>query len=98
MSVKLMIALAVLLFTNQLLGTLSGSWKDGYNKALFVKGLKKIGIIALGYGALGFVSWLAGKYVPSAEYLSGLLIEPISKYFSKICETLRGMLGAEVEG
>lgn len=47
-------------------------------------------------GALAFAARYAAQYVPSAEYLSGILVEPIAKYFSKICESLRGLLNDSV--
>lgn len=96
MSIKLFIVLAVLMGTNQILGTCYGSWKEGFSVELLWAGIKKVFFLALGYGALAFAARYASQYVPSAEYLSGILIEPIAKYFSKICESLRKLLNDSV--
>ena len=96
MSIKLIIVLVVLMVVNQFIGTTYGSWKNGFQKELLVKGFWKIVCLAIGYGALAFASHFASQYVPSAEYLSGILIEPIAKYFSKICESLRRLLDDSV--
>ena len=92
MSLELLAVLLVLMTVNQLLGTGYGSWKSGFDKNLFVRGLKKIGLLLLGYGALAFATHFAGAYVPSVEYLSGILLEPIARYFTKICDSLRNLL------
>lgn len=92
MSIKLMIVLLVLVGVNQAIGTTYGWWKEGFDKTCFLSGLYKIGILLLGYGALAFAAYYAAEYVPSAEYVSGILIEPIARYFTKICEKLRSML------
>ena len=91
-SLSLLAVLVILMTVNQLLGTGYGSWKEGFNKDLFTSGLKKFGSLLLGYGALAFSAHFAGDYVPNAEYLSGILIEPIARYFSKICDSLRSLL------
>lgn len=96
MSVKLFIVLIVLMGANQILGTCYGSWKEGFRVELLWAGIKKIFFLALGYGALAFAARYASQYVPSAEYLSGVLVEPIAKYFSKICESLRNLLNDSV--
>lgn len=96
MSIKLIAVLVVLMIVNQIVGTTYGSWKRGFQKDLLWKGLWKIFCLALGYGALAFAAHYASQYVPSAEYLSGILIEPIAKYFSKICESLRHLLDDSV--
>lgn len=96
MSIKLVITLAVLMFANQIIGTAYGSWKEGFNKELFFKGVWKIVCLALGYGALAVACRFASGYVPEVEYISGILVEPIAKYFSKICETLRKLLNDSV--
>lgn len=97
MSLELLAVLLVLMAVNQLLGTGYGSWKSGFDKALFVRGLKKVGLLLLGYGALAFATHFAGSYVPSVEYLSGILLEPIARYFTKICDSLRNLLNEPTE-
>jgi len=98
MSLELLAVLVVLMAVNQALGTGYGSWKDGFNKPLFWRGLKKIGLLLLGYGALAFATHFAGAYVPTAEYLSGILLEPIARYFTKICDALRNLLNEPTSG
>lgn len=92
MSISLIFVLLFLMLTNQIIGTTYGSWKNGFSKELLGKGLLKILYLALGYSALAFAAHFASEYVPAAEYISGILIEPIAKYFSKICESLRMLL------
>ena len=96
MSIKLIIVLVVLMAVNQIVGTSYGTWKDGFSKDKLLSGLWKIGSLALGYGALAFAAHFAAQYIPSAEYVSGILVEPIAKYFSKICESLRCLLSDSV--
>lgn len=96
MSLILIIVLVVLMAVNQIIGTTYGSWKQGFSKDLLITGLLKILYLALGYGALAFAAHFASQYIPEAGYLSGILIEPIAKYFSKICESLRKLLDDSV--
>ncbi|MBQ9940001.1 MAG: hypothetical protein IJO74_00465 [Clostridia bacterium] len=96
MSINLILVLLFLMLTNQIIGTSYGSWKNGFSKELLGKGLLKIFYLAIGYGALAFAAHFASEYVPAAEYISGILIEPIAKYFSKICESLRRLLSDSV--
>ena len=96
MSIKLIVVLVILMVVNQVVGTSYGSWKSGFQKDLLWKGIWKIACLALGYGALAIAAKYASNYVPSAEYLIGSLIEPIAKYFSKICESLRRLLDDSV--
>ena len=96
MSIALIAVLVVLMIVNQIIGTSYGSWKEGFKKELLLSGLWKILSLAIGYGALAFAAHFAAQYVPSAEYLSGILVEPIAKYFSKICESLRRLLDDSV--
>lgn len=92
MSLKLLVVLLVLMAVNQLLGAGYGTWKSGFDRAYFWSGVKKVGLILLGYSALAFAVHYAGNYVPNMEYLSGILVEPIAKYFTKICESLRSLI------
>lgn len=92
MSIKLVIVLAVLLVVNQVIGTGYGTWKDKFDKNLFFSGVKKVALIFIGYGALAFAAHYASEYVPSVEYISGILVEPIARYFAKICESLRNLV------
>lgn len=96
MCLTLICVLLILMGVNQIIGTTYGSWKAGFKKELLYTGLLKIFYLAIGYGALAFAAHFASQYVPAAEYLSGILIEPIAKYFSKICESLRKLLADSV--
>ena len=60
-------------------------------------GLWKIVNLAAAYGAIAFAAKFAAQYVPSAEYLSGVLFEPIAIYFTKICKSLRSLLADSVD-
>lgn len=84
------------MLANQLIGTAYGSWKEGFNGGLLWAGILKIVYLGIGYGALAFAAHYASQYIPPAEYLSGILIEPIAKYFSKICDSLRHLLDDSV--
>ena len=92
MSFKLIFVLIALMLVNQIIGTGYGSWKDGFNKQVFFKGLMKIIYLLLGYGVIALTIHLAAEVVPQAEYLSGILLEPIAKYFTKVCDSLKGLL------
>lgn len=81
MSITLIVVLVVLMIVNQVIGTSYGSWKEGFKKELLLSGLWKIASLALGYGALAFAAHYASQYVPSAEYLSGILVESIANIF-----------------
>ena len=37
-------------------------------------------------------AYFAADYIPKAEYLSGILLEPIAKYFAKVCDSLKQLL------
>lgn len=97
MSIKLILVLAVLMVVNQILGTSYGSWKEGFNSKKLGYGLWKIANLAVAYGAIAFAAKFAAQYVPAAEYLSGILIEPIATYFTKICKSLRSLLSDSVD-
>lgn len=96
MSLVLIVVLIVLMSINQIIGTSYGSWKVGFKKDLLISGLLKITYLALGYGALAFAVHFASQYVPPIEYLNGILVEPIAKYFTKICDSLRRLLDEPV--
>lgn len=96
-SIKLFLVLIALLLTNQLLGTAYGSWKDKFNRDYFLTGLGKILRLCCCYGAVTLAAKFAGDYVPNSEYLSGILLEPIAKYYSKICKSMRDLLNDSVQ-
>lgn len=92
MSFQLICILVVLMIANQAIGTGYGSWKSGYNRAFFWRGVKKIALLFVGYGAIALAVHFAADYIPKAEYLNGILLEPIAKYFTKVCDSLKQLL------
>lgn len=92
MSLQLIFILMVLMAANQIIGTGYGSWKSGFDSDLFFKGVKKIFLLLVGYGAIALAVRFAADYIPKAEYLSGILLEPIAKYFTKVCDSLKQLL------
>ncbi len=92
MSLQLIFILVVLMAANQIIGTGYGSWKSGFNSVLFFKGVKKIFLLFVGYGAIALAAHFAADAIPKAEYLSGILLEPIAKYFTKVCDSLKQLL------
>lgn len=92
MSFQLIFTLLVLMAANQLIGTGYGSWKSGFNRDLFWRGVKKVFFLLVGYGAIALTAHLAADVIPTAEYLSGILFQPIARYFTKICDTLIQLL------
>lgn len=77
---------------NQAIGTGYGWWKSGFNGQLFLKGIYKIALLAIGYGAIAFTAENASEAIPQMEYLSGILLEPIARYFIKVCDALKNLL------
>lgn len=92
MSVQLIFILVVLMTANQIIGTGYGSWKSGFDSDLFFRGIKKIVLLFVGYGAIALAVHFAAGYIPKAEYLGGILLEPIAKYFTKVCDSLKRLL------
>lgn len=92
MSLQLIFILVVLMAANQIIGTGYGSWKSGFSSDLFFKGVKKIFLLFVGYGAIALAAHFAADAIPKAEYLSGILLEPIAKYFTKVCDSLKQLL------
>lgn len=92
MSLQLIVILLVLMAANQIIGTGYGSWKSGFSSELFFKGVKKVLLLLVGYGAIALAAHFAADVIPKAEYLSGILLEPIAKYFTKVCDSLKQLL------
>lgn len=97
MCFRLIFVLVSLMVVNQIIGTGYGTWKEGFCKETFCKGLFKILCLLLGYGVLALTIHLASEFVPQAEYLSGILLEPIAKYFTKVCDSLKNLLNEPVK-
>lgn len=89
---KLFFVLMGLMTVNQIMGTTYGTWKEGFQKEKFEIGLYKMAILCIGYGAVALTALLAGEYIPGAEYVSGLLLDPIARYFTKLVTDLRCMV------
>ena len=62
MSFQLILILVVLMAANQIIGTGYGSWKSGFDKGLFFKGVKKIFLLFVGYGAIAQAVHFAADY------------------------------------
>ena len=92
MSFQLIFILVVLMTANQIIGTGYGSWKSGFDSDLFFRDIKKIFLLLVGYGTIALAVHFAADYIPKVEYLSGILLEPIAKYFTKVCDSLKRML------
>ncbi len=92
MSIQLIGILVILMLANQVIGTGYGSWKSGFSSALFFRGIRKILLLFVGYGAIALAARFAADYIPDMEYLSGILLEPIAKYFIKVCDALKQLL------
>ena len=92
LSIHLIIILVVLMAANQIIGTGYGSWKSGFDKGLFLRGVEKVFLLLIGYGAIALAVHFAADYIPKVEYLSGILLEPIARYFTKVCESLKQLL------
>lgn len=97
MSIILFLVLCVLMVANQMIGIANGWYRDGFSIHKMVCGFQKYGIILLGYGAIAFTAYISGKYIPEMEYISGILLEPIAKYFVKLLNRLRVVLNDNVE-
>lgn len=82
---------------NQLMGTGYGVWKDGFDKVKFFNGLHKIVLLAVGYGTVAMAAHFAGNYIGDAEYISGLLIDPIVRYFAKLIGNLKVLVSDSKE-
>lgn len=54
--------------------------------------IKKIFLLLVGYGTIALAVHFAADYIPKVEYLSGILLEPIAKYFTKVCDSLKRLL------
>ena len=94
-SMKLIIVLCVLMVVNQIIGTSYGSLTEGFKKEKLLNGLWKMGTILAGYAAIAFSARWAGQYISGIEYLSGILLEPIAKYFLKIVDKLKNLLNED---
>lgn len=92
MSMQLVGILVILMLANQAIGTGYGSWKSGFSSDLFFRGVRKIFLLFIGYGAIALAAHFAADYIPDMEYLSGILLEPIAKYFIKVCDALKQLL------
>lgn len=63
MSFKLIGVLIALMVVNQIIGTGYGTWKEGFNKQVFWKGVTKVLYLLLGYGVIALTINLAAEFV-----------------------------------
>ena len=98
MCIKLFLVLLLLMIVNQLMGTGYGAWKEGFQREKFLAGCYKLLVLCLGYGTVAVSAYAAGAYIEAAQYISGLLIEPVCRYFAKLVGTLRSMVEEKTVG
>lgn len=61
-----------------------------------VKGLAaKYVLLLIGFGAIALISWAAQYWFDGAKYLSGILLEPIARYFIALMDKLRMIMTKE---
>ncbi len=92
MSLLLMFLLFVLLFVNYVIGFVRGIVLEGFDMQKFKQGGIHYLLVAFGFGALACFAFFAGKKFEGFEYLSGILLDPIARYFVKLLDTLREFL------
>jgi len=96
-SMVLLLILCALMVINQVIGISNGWYREGFSLTKMVCGFQKYGIILIGYAAIALIAFFGGKAIPQLEYLSGLLLEPIARYFSKLVGRLTKVLGDDIE-
>lgn len=88
-SMQLLLVLFFLMIVNQIIGTSYGSLKNKFQFSYFLNGIWKMVTILIAYGALALTAELLGEFIPEGKYLSGVLIDPIVRYYAKIYDSLR---------
>lgn len=92
MSIHLMAALFILMITNHFLGSFKGTCQEHFQTKRFMEGIRKITTIAIGYGIIAFIAYLAKDVIDEIEYISGLLLKPIAEYFLKLIDNVQGLI------
>ncbi len=96
MSIKLYAVLLGLMLANQIVGTSYGSFKEGFKKEKLGYGLWKLFTAAIGYAAIAFAAHFANEYIKGIEYLSGILLDPIARYFLDVVDKLKTLINENV--
>ncbi len=97
MSLNLLFIMTALLLADYVVGLLYEIWNEGFDKTKWIKGAQRYFLIFVGYGALALIAHLSSYYFEEMQYLSGLLLEPIARYFVSLLDRLKGLFLAEQE-
>ncbi len=97
MSIALFMVLCGMMVANQIIGIANGWYREGFSLRKMVAGFQKYGIILFGYGMIAAASYVLGNYFPKAEIISGILLDPIAKYFVKLLNRLRNVVSDNIE-
>jgi len=97
MSLNLLFIMTALLLTDYAVGLLYGIWNGGFDKEKCIRGAQRYFLIFAGYGALALIAHLSSYRFEGMQYLSGLLLEPIARYFVRLLDRLKGLFSAERE-
>jgi len=89
MSIRLILVLFVLMFVNQCVGVSYGAFREGFRRDKFEAGIWRYATVLAGYAAIALTVYLARDTVEGIEYVSGLLLEPIARYFLKLVQKLK---------
>ena len=89
MKMELFLLLILLMIVNQLVGTCRGAIFEKFDKKRFWNGVKRIVIIAAGYFTISIAVFITGELFTEIDYLNGLLLEPICRYFVKLVDNLK---------
>ena len=92
MSLKLLFIMTALLLADYVVGLLHGIWNEGFDKEKCIKGAQKYFLIFVGYGAIALIAYISAMRLAEMEYLSGLLLEPIARYFLKLLDRMKGLM------
>lgn len=96
MSIKLLLVLLGLMVANQIVGTSYGSFIAGFSGEKLKYGLWKLVTAAVGYGAIALAAHFANDYINGMEYLSGILLEPIARYFLDVVDKLKKLVNSNI--
>ena len=95
MSIRLIFILFILMFVNQCIGASYGAFREGFQKKKLLAGLWRYATVLAGYAAIALTVHLARNALDGIEYVSGILMEPIARYFLKIVEKLKKIVDGE---
>lgn len=95
MSLNLLFIMTALLLADYVVGLLYGIWNEGFDKEKCIKGAQKHFLIFAGYGALALIAYVSAMRLPEMEYLSGLLLDPIARYFLKLLDRMKEFMARD---